>query len=325
MRSDILEILRVSDQEYVSGESIAMELGISRAAVWKHIKELRKMGYDIVSQPHCGYKLCRVPDCLLPAEIKHGLQTKCFGHNIYYREEVTSTNDEAKKLASSGAEHGSLVICERQGAGRGRLSRGWFSPSGRGLWFSLILRPSFLPQDAPLCTLLAALALVEALPSGYGIGIKWPNDIFCKGRKLAGVLTEMNAEMDCVHHIVVGIGLNVNLDREAFPSDLADIATSVQSITGQEQRRVPLLQHILSALEALYDDVEKNGFQGIIEKWKKHNVTLGREVIVSGVKENFVGKAVDIAPDGALLVQAQDGVHRVLAGDVSLRPVSGWE
>ena len=321
MRSSILELLRNAGGNYVSGEEIAVQLGVSRTAVWKHIQELRQAGYDIVSHSRSGYSLRQAPDLLLPGEIRNGLETTLIGQDIRYFEDVSSTNTVAKALAADGAVEGTIVVSEAQGAGRGRLSRGWFSPARKGIWFSLILRPDFLPQDAPKCTLLAAVAVVRAIRQfSLSVGIKWPNDILFEGRKLVGILTEMSAEMERVNYIVIGTGINVNMDTADFPPEVAEIATSLSIMKGEHLPRVKLLQAVLTAMEELYLDVLQNGFVSVLDEWRQYSVTLGQEVRVLGIHESFVGKAVDIDEDGALLVDTEHGRRRVLAGDVSIRP-----
>lgn len=322
MRSDILSMLRNAGGNYVSGEQIAKTLQVSRTAIWKHINELKLAGYLIESHSRSGYCLRETPDLLLPQEIQNGLQTKCLGHAIKYFTDTVSTNNEAKILAANGAPEGMLVVSEAQNAGRGRLSRGWYSPSYKGIWFSVILRPAFLPQEAPKCTLMAAVAIVMAIKKccGIDVGIKWPNDILYKGKKLVGILTEMSAEMDQINHIVIGTGINVNLSREDFPEELQEIATSLSMINGREIDRLPLLQTCLLEMENLYTVVNKQGFSSVLELWKKNSVTLGQQVRVIGIKESFSGEAVDIDSDGALLVRTGNEIQRVLAGDVSIRP-----
>lgn len=322
MRSDILQLLRAAAGGYISGEEIARRMDVSRTAVWKHIRELKEAGYAIDSHPRRGYALVKAPDLLLPGEIENGLQTQVLGKNIRYYEEVQSTNNQAKRLAADGAPEGTIVISETQYGGKGRLSRGWFSPFGKGIWLSVILRPNFLPQEAPKCTLLAAVAIVKAIESttGVRVGIKWPNDILYEGKKMVGILTEMSAEMDGVNYVVIGSGINVNIAAADVPPELREIVTSLLLIRGEQTSRVRLLQTVLKEMEFFYCKALKDGFVDILEEWKKYSVTLGQEVNVIGVQETFDGRAVDIDADGALLVSTKAGMRRVLAGDVSIRP-----
>lgn len=323
MRSAILELLRSTGGTYLSGEEIAGRLGVSRTAVWKHIKELREMGYAIISQAKRGYSLLETPDLLLPEEVQNGLQTDFIGRQYIYHLSVGSTNQEAKKLATAGAPEGTVVVAEEQGAGKGRLERSFFSPKGKGIWFSVILRPAFLPQEAPKCTLMAAAAVAMAMERfGLKAGIKWPNDILYEGRKLVGILTEMSAEMDGINYIVIGTGINVNILPEEFPADIRETATSLAIMKGEQVPRVEFFRAVLEALELLYRQVKVQGFAPVMAQWRKYAITLGQEVNVVGVgkNESFSGTAVDIDEDGALLVDTSQGRRRVLAGDVSIRP-----
>lgn len=321
MEIKILELLRSVGGGSISGEEIAKKIGVSRTAVWKHIHALEKAGYEIVSYPRRGYTLVQAPDLLLAQEILPFLSTRHIGQAIFHFDEIPSTNNEAKRRAQRGAVAGTVVVAEAQSAGRGRLSRGWFSPKGKGIWFSLILRPYFLPQEAPKCTLMAAVAIVRAMRKfGAEVVIKWPNDILYRGKKLVGILTEMSAEMERINYIVVGAGINVNTRQEDFPDDLQEIATSLSIIKGRPVSRLKLFVEILSTMEELYFDVEMNGFSDVLREWRKYAVTLGQEVNVIGVNETFSGTAVDIDEDGALLIDTAEGYRRVLAGDVSIRP-----
>ena len=325
MRKEILNLLKKSGDTYISGEEIAERLGVSRTAVWKHIKELRRAGYDIVSQSRSGYALRGTPDVLTPAELAPLMGQSLFGTNILYHEETRSTNEDAKAAADAGAPDGTLVVTEFQGTGHGRLARGWFCPKGEGVLFSVILRPtSFLPQEAPKCTLLAAVAVARAIRSlGLDVGIKWPNDILADGRKLVGILTEMSAEMERIHYIVIGIGINVNITADEFTPDIQDTATSLAILAGHTIDRRQLLAAILREMETLYRAVQNEGFAPVFAAWRELSVTLGQDVRVLGVGESFEGRAADIDETGALLVDTSEGRRRVLAGDVSIRP-KGW-
>ena len=189
MRKTIVEMLKNAGNDFISGESIAGELGISRTAVWKHIQKLRDSGYEILSRERCGYKLKDAPDLLLPGEIQIGLKTEIIGKEMHYYPSVDSTNRVAKALAYHGAEDGTIVVAEEQTGGKGRLDRNFFSPRGKGIWFSIILRPNILPKDASKCTLMAAVAVAEAMKRfKLKAEIKWPNDIMYDGRNRQGDL-----------------------------------------------------------------------------------------------------------------------------------------
>ncbi|MCC5466872.1 biotin--[acetyl-CoA-carboxylase] ligase [Pelosinus baikalensis] len=325
MRTSILNMLRNYSNEYLSGEEISRQLAVSRTAIWKHIQTLKQGGYEIEAHPRRGYRLKSVPDFLLPDEIRDQLQTKTLGQKeIFYLENIDSTNNEAKKQANLGCHEGAIVLSEMQNGGRGRISRSWFSPAGKGIWLSVVLRPPFHPYDAPKCTLLAAVAVTKAIRSVTQVqcGIKWPNDILYEGKKIVGILTEMNAEMDAINYVVIGIGINVNISQEEFPLELRQIATSLSVAADKPIPRLPLLQEILSALEKEYHKVIQHGFVEMLDEWRELSVTLGQTVDIIGASEKSSGLAVDIDKDGALLVEIEGRIEKIIAGDVSIRPRS---
>lgn len=326
MRGRILEILRAGGQEPVSGEELSRQLDVSRTAVWKHIQALKAEGYDIESVPKKGYVLKSAPDRLKPAEIITHLKTKWLGHSIHYCESVDSTNNVAKRLAEEGCDNGLVVVSEEQRGGKGRLSRGWFSPFACGDWFSVVLKPPFLPQEASKCTLMAAVAVVKAVNkySGVNAAIKWPNDILLNGRKLVGILTEMSAEFGKINYIVIGTGINVNVPKNILPDDIKDCAISVADAAQEPVSRVQILADVLFYMEELYEAVLKDGFAPVLEEWRKYSCTLGQQVKVIAPGETYSGLAVDIDSDGLLIVKKDDGtVEKVIAGDVSIRPAAG--
>ena len=323
MRKIILELLGQHPEQYVSGEEISRQLAVSRTAIWKHMQTLKQAGYEIESHPRLGYRLKTRPDLLLPYEIRDILRTKIVGQKeIYYFADVESTNTEAKKQANLGCPEGSISLSEAQTKGRGRLSRSWFSPSGKGIWLSVVFRPPFNPHDAPKCTLMAAVAVTKAIQSMTGIecGIKWPNDILYQGKKIVGILTEMNAEIDAINYIVIGMGINVNIKQQDFPDELTESATSLSVVAGHTISRLSLLNAVLVELEQAYEEVVQYGFSKMLDEWRKLSITLGKKVNVIGSGKEFSGTAVDIDHDGGLLVQTEAGIERVLAGDVSIRP-----
>ncbi len=321
-RSAILDMLRSRTGQFVSGEELGRQLNISRTAVSKQIQKLRQSGYDIESTVSQGHRLRQLPDLLRPEEVCSRLTTRILGSEIHYYSEIDSTNNAAKKCAVAGCPEGTLVITETQQGGRGRLSRGWFSPTAKGIWLSVVLRPPFPPQEAPKCTLMAAVALNRAIREVAGIpcGIKWPNDILCNGRKLVGILTEMSAEMDAINHIVIGTGINVNIAADEIPPELKGIATSILVEKGAPVSRLDLLIRVLECLEELYLAVKESGFEAVLAAWRRESITLGRMVNVIAPDKSYQGKAVNIDSDGALLVETEGGMERVLAGDVSIRP-----
>lgn len=323
MRNRVLELLRKSGNEAISGEEISRQLEISRTAVWKHIQTLKNEGYEIDSLPKRGYILRVIPNRLYPQEITNHLQTKWLGRAICYNDSIDSTNNLGKTLANQGCPDGLLLVAEEQGAGKGRLSRGWISPYAKGLWFSIVLKPTFLPQEASKCTLLAAVAIVKAINKikGVNAAIKWPNDILLKGRKLVGVLTEMNAEFGHINYIVIGIGINTNATPDDYPDEVKDLAVSVADAAEEPFTRVELLCDILKNLEELYEQACQQGFAPVFNEWRKYSCTLGQEVKVIAPGETYFGTAVDIDEEGLLVVRKVDGsIEKVVAGDVSIRP-----
>lgn len=322
MRKTIVEILKKAGDNFISGESIAGELKVSRTAVWKHIQKLREDGYEILSSERNGYKLKDAPDLLLPSEIQIGLKTKIIGLEMEYKPSIDSTNQLAKKLAYHGAADGTIVVAEEQTGGKGRLDRKFFSPRGKGIWFSVILRPNLLPKDAPKCTLMAAVAVAEAMKRfNLKAEIKWPNDIMHDGRKLVGILTEMTGEIGKISYIVIGVGINVNIKRKEFPKDLRDVAASLSELTGDEISRVKLFRAVLEEFDKLYCKINKSGFDEILKLWRKYNITLGKNIRVISASDgkSFTGKAIDLNADGALIVETKSGLKAVYAGDVSIR------
>lgn len=325
MRKKILELLRKSGERPLSGEEISRQLEVSRTAIWKHIQTLKNEGYDIESVPKKGYILKESPNRLFPQEVLSRLQTRWLGHNICYRDSIDSTNTLAKGLANEGCPNGLVVVAEEQGAGKGRLSRGWISPYAKGIWFSVVLKPPFLPQEASKCTLLAAVAVVKAVNKIAGVhaAIKWPNDILLMGRKLVGILTEMNAEFGHINYVVIGTGINTNATPDDYPEDVKDIAVSVADAATEQFTRVDLLCDILKNMEDLYEKALLDGFAPILEEWRKYSCTLGQEVKVMAPDCTYFGKAEDIDEDGLLIVRKVDGtLEKVMAGDVSIRPAA---
>jgi BirA family biotin operon repressor/biotin-[acetyl-CoA-carboxylase] ligase len=321
VRAKILHSLRTCADGYLSGEELCRQLNISRTAVWKHIRILKEAGYEIEAHPRKGYRLNFVPDRLLPEEVNNWLRTKFVGREIRYLISTESTNNEAKKLAAANFPEGTIVLAEEQLNGRGRLARGWFSPPNKGIWLSVILRPPFSPYDAPKCTLMAAVAVTNAVRKVTSVhcGIKWPNDILYQEKKMVGILTEMSAEMDAINYVVIGMGINVNISKEEFPEELKEIATSVAMAAGKNCCRAQLLAAILEELEVIYQEVKERGFAKVLTAWREMSVTLGQTVHVTGGKQGFTGVAEDIDEEGALLVKTSEGIKRVLAGDVSIR------
>ena len=314
MQEKILDFLK-KRQDYVSGDSIAGRLGITRQALWKHIQELKNSGYDIVAVPHLGYRLIASPDRLFSFEVTQGLNTQVLGKKVYYFDGLSSTMDAAIESGLAGAPEGTVILAEQQTKGRGRLGRHWLSPKYKGIYLSLILRPKILPAQASILTLLVAVSICEAIKEAIGLEakIKWPNDIIINHKKLGGILTELIAETDKINFVVIGIGLNVNNDKK----NLIATATSLKEQKKENINRISLLQEILRKIEANYFLLQKQRSAHVLEKWREFNLTLGRRVKVYAQKEHVEGEAIDIDSDGGLLVRKDSGiVAKVTAGDV---------
>lgn len=325
MRNKILDILRNSNGVPVSGEDISTKLEVSRTAIWKHIQVLKNEGYEIESIAKKGYVLRQAPNLLYPQEILAHLNTKWLGRSICYEDLIDSSNNLAKTLANKGCDNGLLVVAEEQGAGKGRLSRGWISPHAKGLWFSVVLKPPFMPQEASKCTLMAAVAVVKAVNkiAGVNAAIKWPNDILLNGKKLVGILTEMNAEFGHINYVVIGTGINTNTTPDDYPDEVKPLAVCVADAATEPFTRVELLCDILQNMEELYETACSEGFKPVLEEWKKYSCTLGQEVKVIAPDMTYFGTAVDIDEEGLLMVRREDGsVEKVVAGDVSIRPAA---
>ncbi|MGZ3568369.1 MAG: biotin--[acetyl-CoA-carboxylase] ligase, partial [Thermodesulfobacteriota bacterium] len=231
---EILKLLRESPSDFLSGEKISRRLKVSRTAVWKRIQRLRTLGYEIEASTRAGYRLIRSADLLTPSEIKPILNTKWIGKRIHYFQALDSTNSKAYELALSGAEEGEVIIAESQEKGKGRLGRQWFSPPFLNVYVSLILRPKIPPHQASLVTLMAAVATADAIRNFSGLIplIKWPNDILVGDRKVAGLLNEIHSEVDQIHFVILGIGINLNVDEEMFSKEIRKVATSLKIETG---------------------------------------------------------------------------------------------
>lgn len=310
MKDAIIECLKEYDG-YLSGEDISRRLKVSRAGIWKNIEELRKDGYDILAVPHLGYKLDGIPDKLFPREIIHDLGTEIVGRRVHHYDAVPSTMDIAFQLGVEDEPEGTVVCAETQTRGRGRMERRWSSPKGKGIYFSLLLRPDLLPTDAAKMTLLSAVAVCEALREfcGPDVHIKWPNDLLANGLKLAGILTELSAEMDRVRFIVIGLGLNVN----SSPRQLPEQATSLKQLTGRAVDRIAVMRTVLRRIDHWYLVLRGQGFDPVIQRWRELSSTLGQKVSIGDI----TGTAVDLDEHGGLIIENKDGQRvRCMTGDV---------
>ena len=318
--ASILAALRESP--WVSGAELSARLGVTRAAIWARIEELRSLGYQIEASPHSGYRLLSSPDSLHGDDLRARIGSiQVIGREIQVFQETSSTSDILERLARDGVREGVVVFAESQTRGRGRLGRQWVSPTGRGLWFSVLLRPSLRPQAVTRITVAAAVALTRAIRRVVPLRpeIKWPNDIMLHGRKLAGVLTELSGELDSVRHVSLGIGMNVNLVESDFPPAVRSLATSLRLELGHAVDRPALAAALLRELDRAYADVCAGRFAGLADEWSDQCTTLGKVVTVNLGAHRFVGRAEALDDEGALLVRTEHGrLERVIGGDVTL-------
>ncbi|GLI39214.1 biotin--[acetyl-CoA-carboxylase] ligase [Geobacter hydrogenophilus] len=317
----ILEIFRSRDGGVVSGEELSRSLDVSRTAVWKHIKTLNGLGYRIEAVPSRGYRLVSTPDILTPAELSVGLNVARIGTSLVFVGETDSTNTLAYRLAEDGAVEGTVVIADAQNRGRGRLGRQWESPAGVNLYCSIVLRPPIMPLHAPQLTFLSAVAVAEAIERSAGLApvIKWPNDVLVNGFKVAGMLNEMSAETERIDFLVLGIGVNINMQRDQFPADLRHPASSLAIEAGHEVSRLSFTRALLESLDVHYSQYRAEGYAPLRQAWLGRSAVMGRRVRVSGNQGDMAGTVEGIDEIGALLLRTADGtLERVLAGDVTI-------
>ncbi len=313
----ILSFLAESGEDYVSGSALSDKLGLSRTAVWKHVEQLRKLGYRIEAQASRGYRLLEVPDRLTGLEVGPLLSTRDLGRTLHHYESLESTNAKAFELAQEGGFHGEVIVTEHQTQGKGRRGRAWASPAGKNLAMSVILRPEIAPSRAPELTLVAAVALVETLKdSNVDARIKWPNDVQINGKKVAGILTELSADVERVHFVIVGVGVNLNSELADFPPEVAELATSVSLNRPSPVHRALFMAALLGKLEDWFEIWSDQGFEPVRAAWKNASSMLGQEVLVRADAKELRGVAEDIDASGALLLRVGDTLERVLSGDV---------
>lgn len=316
----IINALAESTEDFLSGQELAEKLGLSRTAIWKKIRNLRKLGFEIEGTSAKGYRLTGVLDTINPDEIKKRLKTRIIGREIIYKTVTQSTNSDAFELAKEGAPEGTCIIADVQTAGRGRLGRSWLAKPSSSILTSIIIKPRIPPSQAPMLTLSAGIAVHRAIERVTSLipHIKWPNDILINDKKVAGILTEMSAELDSVHFVIVGIGINVNYDLRDMPDELIKIATSLSTETGRFIPRNYLLTALYEEMEGAYRRFTRQGPSIIVEEWQERAHINGRRVsatTMNGVR--IIGWAQGVDDDGALLVKTDSGaVHRITAGEV---------
>lgn len=310
-----------AEGEAVSGQQLADEFGISRTAVWKHVKELEEKGYSIESVRKKGYRLAKLPDSLEPVVIQSLLKTESLGRVIEYQESCLSTQIIAHQLAQESTPAGTVVLTEEQTAGRGRMARKWDSAPRKGIWMSVILRPAIEPNKAPQFTLVTAVAVVRAIEEVTGLKpeIKWPNDILLEGKKCTGILTELQSDADGIQAMIIGIGLNVNQSLEDFEESVQGIATSLKMASGEKVNRQALVRSILYFLEQYTEMYMNQGFGPLKLMWESYAVTIGKKVLARMATGTLEGIAEGINEEGVLQLRTADGkVHGIYSADIEI-------
>jgi len=319
IKQEILKAFKSQPHTFISGEYLSQLCNCTRTAVWKHIEELRQEGYEFEAVRKSGYRLLSSPDLISAEEITAGLDTSKIGTHIVAYDTVVTTQLLAHELAGKGAVEGTLVIADQQTGGKGRLGRVWHSPKGTGIWMSLILRPAIPLAKAPQMTLVTAVAMTKTIIKelGLDVQIKWPNDIFVNGKKVCGILTELNAESDRINYLVVGIGVNVNTAEQDFPEHLTNIGTSLRIASGRVVKRAAFVQEFCRQFEQLYEKYLQHGFESIKAEWEKYSMSLGRMVTVRTLNGSLEGRAIGLDAEGVLLVEdAQGTLHKVYSADI---------
>lgn len=325
MKEEILRLLRGADG-YISGQELCNRFGVSRTAVWKAINQLKEAGYEIEAQQNKGYRLMAAPDLMTEAEIKSLMHTDWVAKEVLYFDTIDSTNTKAQELAEKGYPSGTLVVADKQESGKGRRGRSWVSPSGTGIFMTLMIKPDINPNNASMLTLVAALAVAKAITSvtGEEAMIKWPNDIVVNGKKVCGILTEMNAQFDYINHIVVGIGINVH--NESFPEEISQMASSLMIEAGGKRfHRAQIIAETMSYFEQYYDTfLQTQDLSALVREYDELLVNMNKAVRVLDPKEPFDGKAMGITPKGELIVDTWESRKLVSSGEVSVRGIYGY-
>ena len=325
MKEEILKMLRETDG-YISGQELCNKFGVSRTAIWKVMKQLKEAGYNIEAQQNKGYHIVSAPDVMDAAELKSIWKPKWVGCEILYFDSIDSTNTKAQELAEKGYPSGTLVVADKQIAGKGRRGRNWESPSGCGIFMTLMLKPDINPNNASMLTLVSALAVAKALAdiTGKDAKIKWPNDIVIDGRKVCGILTEMSAQFDYINNIVIGIGINVN--NSSFPEEISATASSLRLLSGgKKYRRAEIIEKIMEYFEKYYSIfLETEDLSALVNEYDAMLVNMKRQVKVLDPKEPFEGKAMGITKTGELIVDTWESRKLVSSGEVSVRGIYGY-
>jgi BirA family transcriptional regulator, biotin operon repressor / biotin---[acetyl-CoA-carboxylase] ligase len=321
IRKKLLDAFSNNDDQYLSGQTLADTIGCSRTAIWKHIEELRKDGFELEAIRNKGYRILKTPERVSADEIRLGLKTKFLGQSIQYEDSVDSTQRVAHRLAYDQSMEGTVVVAEEQTLGRGRMDRKWYSPKYTGIWMSIILRPKIPLPKAPQLTLIAAVAVVQAIEELTELTpqIKWPNDILINGKKLTGILTELQAEADQINSVIIGMGINVNQALEDFPIELREIATSLAIEQGVFFSRSSIIRSVLTNLEKLYILYLEKGFFPIKILWESYAISIGKTIKARTLSNVIEGKALGITDDGVLKIEDHSGeIHYIYSADIDL-------
>lgn len=318
----VLQFLKAHHSEYLSGEDLSEVLKISRVAVWKHIKKIQSLGYEIESKQNLGYRLTKTTDLMLPWEITDGLRTKNIGKKIYYFDKIDSTQRFASTIAGNKKEDGTVIISETQDFGKGRLGRTWVSPRG-GIWLSIILRPRFDVAKITLVPLAASIALADAIQKTLGTKteLKWPNDVTLRGKKIAGMIIDASIESSSIDSMILGVGINFRVDPDEIEKKIRKKENfyGVATLVGQNDKTKPakLVQSFLEEFEKVLNLLGDNKAAKIVKDWTAKSSTIGKTVAISTVNGKITGKAAKLDSDGGLIVMQKSKPVKIMAGDVS--------
>ncbi len=318
----VLQFLKAHHSEYLSGEDLSEVLKISRVAVWKHIKKIQALGYEIESKQNLGYRLTKITDLMLPWEITDGLKTKSIGRKIYYFDKIDSTQNFASTIANNKTEDGAIIISETQDAGKGRLGRDWISPRG-GIWLSVILHPKFDVAKITLVPLVASIALVHAIQKTLGVKteLKWPNDVTLRGKKIAGMIIDASIESSNIESMILGVGINFRVNPGEIEKKIKKKENfyGVATLVSQSDKTKPakLVQAFLEEFEKILISLSEGKISKIIKEWTANSSTIGKTVTLSTPNGKVTGKAIKLDADGGLIIMHKSKPVKIMAGDIS--------
>src|SRR5699024_5551843 len=318
-RNQLINLLAENKHQYISGQTLSEKLNISRSAIWKHMNELKKDGYSIEGVRKKGYRVTGFPEKISENTLQWGLNTKWMGHTIIHKKTTSSTQLIMHQLASDNKKHGTVVVADEQLKGKGRMNREWFSAENKGIWMSILLRPYISPHLAPQLTLLTAIVLAEVISSftEVKVQIKWTNDILINGKKVAGILTEMQSEQDQIQYIVLGIGVNVLQEKDDLPHELRNKATSLKLETSTEWDIRELIQAILVLFEKTYELYMDTVFSKIKRLWEYYGFKIGEPILIKTLKKQWKAVFYGIAEDGALLAKkTDDSIKKIYSAEI---------